>query len=145
MSVLFADTSALVQAYLPDEPRHDELRTLLLEGAQPVVASELARIEFASAAHGAERAGRIDSRSDLVARFDADSNDDGRLSLVAFDAACVAAAFGLVRDHPLRTLDALHLAVLIHQVTPLVGEAVLVSCDTRQMDAARALGLAVAG
>ena len=72
MSVLFADTSALVRAYLPDEPRHPELRKLLLDGDQPVVASELARIEFASAAHAAERAGGVDDRHDLLARFDAD-------------------------------------------------------------------------
>src|SRR5690242_9802088 len=57
------------------------------------------------------------------------------------DAACVALAFELVRDYALRTLDALHLAVLRHQVVPLFGEAVLVSCDTGQLAAARALGL----
>jgi uncharacterized protein len=143
VSVLFADTSALVRAYLSDEPRHDEVRALLLDGDQPVVASELAQVEFAAAAHAAERAGRIHDRHELLARFDASCATDGLLAILAFDAACVALAFELVRDHPLRTLDALHLAVLQHQVVPLFGDAVLVSCDAGQLAAARALGLNV--
>ncbi len=43
------DTSALVRCYLAAEPDHQELSDLLLADEQPVVTSELTRVELASA------------------------------------------------------------------------------------------------
>lgn len=59
MTLLYADTSALVRAYLADEPDHGSLRERLLEGDEPVVISELARIEMASVIRAAARGGRL--------------------------------------------------------------------------------------
>ncbi|MGH2670789.1 MAG: PIN domain-containing protein, partial [bacterium] len=61
MSLLYADTSALVRAYFEDEPDHARLREKLLEGEEPVVTSELARVELASAIRAAAETGRLRS------------------------------------------------------------------------------------
>lgn len=57
MSLLYADTSALVRAYFANEPEHKELSARLLEGDEAVVSSEITRLEFASAVSAAERGG----------------------------------------------------------------------------------------
>ncbi|MGW7536852.1 PIN domain-containing protein [Amycolatopsis sp. NPDC054798] len=49
VTVYYADTSAVVQVFLADEPEHLELRDLLASGRNRVLASELTRIEFVSA------------------------------------------------------------------------------------------------
>ncbi|MHB8331470.1 MAG: PIN domain-containing protein, partial [Candidatus Dormibacteria bacterium] len=46
---IFADTSAVVRAYLSDEPDHATLAEVLLAGPEPVVISALAEVEFVSA------------------------------------------------------------------------------------------------
>ncbi|MGH3718503.1 MAG: hypothetical protein ACRDRI_06590 [Pseudonocardiaceae bacterium] len=45
MSIRYADTSALVRCYLVDEADHERLCGLLLEGREPVVTSEITRVE----------------------------------------------------------------------------------------------------
>lgn len=142
--LLYADTSALVRAYFADEDDHDELRSLLLEGSDPVVTSELARLEFASATMAAARAGRIRTARTVLARFDADCGDDGPLALIALEPARVLPeAHRLLVDHALRTLDALHLAVALtesgHFARP--DQLGFVSRDGAQIDAAEAEGL----
>jgi predicted nucleic acid-binding protein len=146
VSVLYADTSAIVRAYFVDEDDHDELRGLLLEGSEPVLTSELTRIEFASAVTAAFRAGRAEGADELLARFDVDCGDDGVITLLRLDSGRVfPTAHKLVSDHVLRTLDAIHLAVVMTDVTTLAaGEPVeLVTRDQRQAASAAALGLAV--
>lgn len=146
MSLRYADTSALVRCYFPDEPDHDHLRALLLEGAEPVVTSELTRLELASAVHGAHRAGRVVEPRELLATIDVDFGAAGPVTLLRLQADVVLrAATELVSLHPLRSLDALHLAVVRSTVTEIAaGEPiVLVTRDRRQMAAADALGLPV--
>jgi hypothetical protein len=146
VSILYADTSAVVRAYFRDEPDHGELRGLLLEGDEPVVTSELTRIEFAGAVTAAFRAARTEGADDLLARFDVDCGDDGVITLLRLDpATAFPAAQRLVTEHVLRTLDAIHVAVALTDVTKLAaGEPVeLVTRDKRQAAAAAALGLLV--
>ena len=83
MTLLYADPSAIVRAYFADEPEHRELRGMLLEGEEPVVSSELARIELASAVRAATRSGRLRRWRALLARIDADCGEDGPLTLLA--------------------------------------------------------------
>lgn len=146
MSILYADTSAVVRAYFLDEPDHDELRELLLEGDEPVVTSELTRIEFASAVTTAFRTARIEGADDVLAGFDVDCGEDGVITLLRLDpTTAFPTAHRLVADQVLRTLDAIHLAVALTDVTTLAaGEPVeLVTRDERQAAAAAALGLPV--
>jgi predicted nucleic acid-binding protein len=144
--VLYADTSALVGAYVADEPDHETLRALLLEGSSPVVSSELARLEFASATLAAVRAGRLDDHQRLLARFDADSNPSGPLTLLQLvPRTALDGARRLIVEHPLRALDAIHVSVALEHRSTLGPdeELAFITRDRAQAEAARAEGLAV--
>ena len=143
MSVRYAYTSALLRCYLIDEDNHERLRGLLLEGPEPVVTSEITRVEFASALSSAARAGRLRRPDWLLARVDADCGPDGPIALLTLDAATVLSqARQLVLDHSVRTLDAIHLAVAATTAIELAaGEPLeFVTCDQRQAQVADELG-----
>lgn len=61
MSLLYADTSAVISAFLADEPDRDKLTELLLSGEHKVVTSELIRTDFARVITAArfDRSGRL--------------------------------------------------------------------------------------
>jgi hypothetical protein len=144
VSVRYADTSALVRCYLVDEADHERLRALLLEGREPVVTSEITRVELASALDTAARSGRLRRPDWLLARADADCGPDGPIALLALDPGTVLPrARQLVLDHPVRTLDAIHLAVAATTAAELAaGEPLgFVTCNQRQAQTADALGL----
>ena len=146
MSLLYADTSALVRAYFADERDHAALRSMLLEGEEPVVTSELARIELASAIRAASRARRLRGADGLLARIDRDCAEDGPIALLALRPETVfPIAYQLVLDHDLRTLDAIHLAVALEECPSLAagGEVAFVTRDEDQGATADALGFAV--
>lgn len=145
MSLLYADSSALVRAYFEDEDDHAVLRRLLLEGGGTVVTSELARIELASAVRSASDARRIRDRETLESRIDANYGPGGPLILIEINLTVLPVAHRLVREHRLRTLDAIHLAVALEDAPAFAGseEVVLVTRDADQAAAARSLGLAV--
>ncbi len=145
MSLIYADSSALVTAYFPDEPAHEALRSLLLEGSEPVVTSELARLELASATRAAAAGGRLPRWRELLARFDVDFAEGGAIGPIGLRADLILpAAYRLVVEHRLRTLDAIHLAVCIEECPAFAGddEIVFVTRDSEQAAVARALGLA---
>jgi len=145
--VIYADTSALGRAYFADEPDHAALRSLLLGGRETVVTSSLTRVEIASAAHRATRAGRIRDGSRILERFDADCSADGPIvRLRVRSNGLLAVAVDLVAAHALRVLDAIHLAVALTDGRALANEEPLtfVTRDVEQAVAARAHGLAVA-
>jgi len=144
VSLLYADTSALVHAYFADEPDHAALRARLLDGDEAVVTSELTRLEFASAVSAAARTGRMQKYRLFLDRFDADCGKDGPIALIRLDPEGVfPLAYRLLTEHDLRTLDALHLAVATTSATALAGadSVVLVTRDGRQAAAAAAMGL----
>ena len=146
MTLLYADTSAVVRAYFVGEQDHAELRKLLIRGPDPVVTSELTRVEFASAVSAASRALRVDEPRALLDRFDLDCGEDGAFTLLRLDSQTVLPlARRLVSQQAVRTLDAIHLAVALTDATALaVGEpVVVVTRDRRQAAAAKALGLSV--
>jgi len=144
LSLIYADTSALVRAYFADEPDHDRLRIQLLEDDGLVVSSELARLELASAVHSAHRAGRLSRPQPVLSRFDADCGQDGPLILLAFEPASVLpAAYELLRKHPLRTLDSLHLAVALQEQSRAGEDLLFASRDDAQGAAAQAEGLEI--
>jgi predicted nucleic acid-binding protein len=142
--VLYVDTSALVRAYLPDEPEHDGLRETILEADEPVTTSELSRVEIARALKAAERAGRLNDAAPVLKRIDADLSGKPILTIRLDSATVVPRSRELVLAHRLRTLDALHLAVALGLDAFAEGaEIVLVTRDADQASAARALGLAL--
>jgi len=146
VSLIYADTSAIVRAYFVDEPEHAELRSLLLEGGKAVVTSEIARIELASAIGAASRTGRLKRWRGLLARIDTDCGEDGPITLLELRSEFVLpTAHRLVLDHALRSLDAIHLAVALEECPALADgeEIVFVTRDERQAAAASALGFAL--
>jgi predicted nucleic acid-binding protein len=146
MTLLYADSSALLRAYFADEDDHVELRNLLLGGREPVVTSEITRLELASAVRSAYSSGRVARSSDLLVRIDGDLAEEGAISPIDFRAdPIVGVAYRFILEHRLRPLDAIHLAVCVEDCPGLAGgEAVVfVTRDADQAAAARALGLAV--
>lgn len=146
MSVLYGDPSAVVRAYFADEEDHVALRDMLLFGREPVLMSEVGRIEMTSAITAAQRAGRIPDATPVIARFEADCAPGGPLNLLAIRSSNVMSrANRLVLEHPLRPLDAIHLAVVLEDGLAIAGDdgLVFVTRDRRQADAAIALGFDV--
>jgi predicted nucleic acid-binding protein len=146
VSVLYGDPSAIVGAYFADEDGHAALRDMLLFGDEPVIMSEIGRVEVASAIVAARRADRIADSSRVLARFEADCRPGGPLKLLALRSSKVMArAHQLVLDHPLRALDAIHLAVALEDGLALAGDDGLafVTRDRVQAGAAAALGFEV--
>lgn len=146
MTVLYADPSALVRAYLGDEAEHEQLRSLLLESKERVITSEISRVEHASAIRAAVAAGRITDVRSYLDIFDRDSGVDRRIALVALHPDPIfRSARELALAHRLRTLDAIHLAVALEDGrTAAVGEDLaFVTRDEDQAAAARELGLTV--
>jgi uncharacterized protein len=140
--VVYADTSAIIGAYLADEAEHGALSSLIFDGSDAVVTSELTRVEFASALAAAARGGRLDRAGELRDRFDLDCGDEGPLSLLRLDPSVVLPmAHGLVGRYRLRTLDAMHLAVALTSAAALADEVVVLTRDVRQAEAAGELGL----
>ena len=142
---MYADTSAVVRAYFKAEPDHAELRKLLREGVEPVVTSELTRVEFASAVAAAVRARKIREPRTMLARFDAECAA-GSIGLLRLDTTVVLPmARQLVTEHSVHTLDAIHLAVALTRATDLAaGEpVVVVTRDRAQAAVAKELGFPV--
>jgi predicted nucleic acid-binding protein len=148
VTLLYADTSALARAYFVDEPDHEALRNLLLDGPDAVVTSELSRLELTSAAMAAARAGRLRQPDVVLAAFDADCRDGGPLATIRLDTERVMpVAHRLLLTHPLRTLDALHVAVAVVALPDLAAreETGFVTRDLQQARAAEAEGLTTIG
>lgn len=133
----------LLRAYFADEPEHDELRSMLLEGEEPVVTSEVSRVEMASAIRAAARGGRLRRWRTVLARIDVDCQQDGPIALLRLRPEVVfPAAYVLVLERRLRTLDAIHLAVAAEECPSLAGDddIVFVTRDHDQAAAAATLG-----
>lgn len=146
MTLLYADTSALVRAYIMSEPDHDRLHKLLIDGADTVVTSELTRVEFAGAIVAAVRARRIRESQPLLNRFDLDSGATGSISVLHLDPPVVLPmARRLMIKHQVKTLDAIHLAVALTDATVFAAgqPVVLVTCDREQAAVAKELGMPV--
>ncbi len=146
MSVLYADTSAVIRTYFADEADHAVLRKLLIDGVDPVITSELTRLELASAVTSATRAKRITDPRTVLDQFDADCGADGPYALLRLNSSsALSLARELVIEHRLRAADALHLAVLLSDGLAVAGgePVILVTRDVQQAEAAKELGLSV--
>jgi uncharacterized protein len=146
-AVLYCDSSALVRAYLTDEPGHSELSGLLLDPRRLVATSSLTELEIVAALRAAERTRRLRGPDLAIAEATADMSEDGPILLLALDSERVLPrARALCDEHPLRALDAIHLAVALTGGLELAGDAglVFVTRDADQAAAARAEGLRVA-
>ena len=146
MAVLYADTSAIIRAYLADEPDYRTLNRLFLEGDDLIITSELTAVEFNSAVASAHRAHRLTNPEAVIADFTADCSDRGAFNLLRITSSSILPlAKKLVLDHVLGALDAIHLATALVEADPLSGadDAAMVTRDQRLATAAKACGLRV--
>lgn len=82
LTVLYADTSALMRAYVAAEPGHQELERLLLRGDDDVMTSALSRVELGSAMTRARHERRLRRWRNVLERFDADCLEEGPITLL---------------------------------------------------------------
>jgi uncharacterized protein len=136
----YFDTSALVKRYVDEPGRREVVRLLRLHGC---VTSALMPVELRSALRRrAAEGNRNDTRTSAVLkRFAADR---AYWAFVEVSSDVVRSAEQLVSAHPLRSLDALHVASA-RLFAERIGapDLLFVSSDTRQLTAAESLGMNV--
>lgn len=138
--MIYADTSALIKRYLSEAGSDDFDALFLAQG--PFSISRLTFVEMRCALDRRRRGGQINATLETAALTELRTDiQDGALSLNAMADRQVTAAFHLIEavSHvPLRTLDALHLAIARD-----IAASGLATADRNQADAAEALGFTV--
>jgi predicted nucleic acid-binding protein len=136
----YFDTSALVKRYIEEAGRRDVLRLLR---RYDVVTSVILPLELRSALRRRTSDGTLDGERvpEILKRV---ATDRAYWTLVEAATDVLAAAEMLVATHPVRTLDAVHIAsAQIFQGRLSIPELLFVSADQRQANAASAAGMAV--
>lgn len=135
--MIYFDTSALLP-YYRKEAHSEDIQELLLRQNEPVLISELTRLEFASALARWVRMGVLEeAHAQLVGRAFDEDVAAGRYLVRGILPEYLELARGwlLARTTSLRTLDALHVACAAHE------DALLVTFDEAMAVAADALGV----
>lgn len=138
MAWAYFDPSALVKRYVVEKGRREVLQLLR---RHQVVSSSIVSIEIRSAFRRRVSDGTLDllRLPEILKRVNADRE---YWTLVAVAEEVLAAAETLVAAHPLRTLDALHVAsAQLFKSRMRASEFIFVSADARQTSAAVTLGL----
>jgi uncharacterized protein len=142
--LVYVDSSVLVRAYLPDEKGHQEAHALLDGAEHLLVTSTWTVVEVTSALARAARGRRVEELDAVLAVLATDTGDDGTVTVLRADAAQVErASTRIVREHAIRSLDALHLAVAQLAAVPLLEPGQRLGFATRddtQRAVAEALG-----
>ncbi len=136
----YFDSSALVKRYVDEPGRREVLRLMRLHNC---VASAVAPVELRSAIRRRVADGTLEA-TPVLAILKRLATDRSFWTLVEVGKDVLADAEALVAVHPLRTLDAIHVASARLFATR-VSEASLtfISADARQIDAAIAVGMDV--
>ena len=138
MTLRYFDSSALVKRYVR-EPGSDRVREWLRTG--PAATSRVALAEVAAAAARRCREGDLSAASleRLLMQLERDFT---RLAVVEVTDDVNRRVLRLVREHPLRGFDALHLASCQLLASGAPGAVEFVCCDRDLLRAAEACGLA---
>ena len=139
MSWAYFDTSALIKRYVDEEGRREVLQLLR---RHQCVASAVLSVELRSALRRRVTDGSLDARRvpEILKRFAADREF---WALVEVTSEVLQAAEKLVAAHPLRTLDAIHVASAELFADRLgTSELTFVSADARQTAVATIVGMA---
>jgi predicted nucleic acid-binding protein len=138
--VVYFDTSALAKWYL-NEPKSDQVERYIQEHG-PVAVSDLTVVEMRSLLARRRREKGIDARTET--RVFATFQEDIRQGFVICHPLPGGVAAGAVNllsslpDVPLRTLDALHLAIARE-----IGADILATADRIMVAGAKAMGFSV--
>jgi len=138
--ILYLDTSALVKLYV-EEPGSQAVRALL-ERARVISTSWVAYVEMRAGLARKLRQGEL--REEEYKNILSDFEKDWKDYFVIEVSESVAKLGGeLVEKHPLRALDALHLASALFIRERVRSDVFFSSFDGRLNEAAKAEGLAV--
>lgn len=144
--IAYVDSSVLARAYLRDEDGSEQVRRLLADRTVAKYTGRWTRIEVSGAIVRAARGRRPVDRDRALADLDADLRPGGRIKILSADDAEVEArALAIAREHGLRALDALHVALASIAIPKLAdkGEPMgFASRDGDQATVAETLGFA---
>lgn len=136
MSVVFADTSALIKRYVP-ETGSSWVRSWFAPGQDMIVAiSELTIVELSSAMARREREGSIPPAVAATLRTDIVFHIEHTYLVIRLHSDIINDASQLVSVHPIRTLDAIQLAAARESIILLGTTPTFVSADLRLLAAA---------
>lgn len=140
MDVVYVDTSALAKWYL-NEARSEEVEQFIRERA-PVSISTLTLVEMRSLLGRRRRERDLDAKMEarIYATFEEDIRDGHLLQHPVTDGAVLGAGHLLaaLNDHPLRSLDALHLSIAKE-----IRATEVATADRVMLGASRAMGFGV--
>jgi uncharacterized protein len=135
----YFDTSALVKRYV-DEPGRREVQQLLRR--HDCVTSAILPVELRSALRRRVAERTLDSSrvSEILKRI---AGDRAYWTVIEVGTEVLSGAEALVSVHPLRTLDAIHVAsAQLFAARLSMSDLIFVSADKRQTEVASAIGLA---
>lgn len=138
MSWAYFDTSALIKRYVDEDGRREVLQLLR---SHDCVVSALLSVELRSALRRRVADGSLDEKRvpEILKRFAVDREF---WALVEITSEVLRTAEILVAHHPLRTLDAIHVAsAQLFAARMRAFELTFVSADTRQSAVAASIGL----
>jgi uncharacterized protein len=136
----YFDSSALVKRYIGEAGRREVLQLLRL---YDVVTSTILPVELRSTVRRRAAEGTLDAARlpEILKRI---AMDRAYWTLVEVGTAVLTAAEMLVVTHPLRTLDAIHVAsAQMFAAHIKAQDSIFVSADNRQTDVATVLGMNV--
>jgi len=138
--ILYLDTSALVKLYV--EERGSQAVRALLERAQVVSTSRVAYVEMRAGLARKLRQGELREKEYkyILSEFEKDWKD---YFVIEVSEGVANLGGELVEKHPLRALDALHLASALFLRERVRSDVFFSSFDERLNEAAKAEGLAV--
>jgi len=151
MGIFYLDASAVVKYYVT-EPGSEWVRHLVDEvddqgrPAHTLASSVLTSVEVPAAIAIIHRVGRISKRTRDVAYRDFLHTFVSRYRILGVDAELVAVAGDLTQKHPLKALDAIHLAAALRlqeALRPYRRTLTFVTGDGTLLAAAQAEGLAI--
>ena len=132
---VFLDTSAFAKRYVAEQGSDKVLE--LCQQADSLVVSIICLPEFISTLSRLVREKKIAKPAYQKLKREAMA-DIGDIDICQITAEVLASTVSLLEDHPLRAMDALHVACALNY-----GADVFVSADHRQLTAARKAGLKV--
>lgn len=138
MAWAYFDTSALIKRYVDEAGRREVLQLLR---RYDCVTSAVLPVEIRSALRRRVSEGTLDEERvpEILKRF---ATDRAFWTLVEVSNDVLGAAETLVATHPLRTLDAIHVAsAQLFSARIAAPDLVFVSADARQTAAATAVGM----
>jgi len=136
----YFDTSALIKRYVDEAGRREVLQLLRRHDG---VTSALLPVELRSALRRRVSEGTLDKERvpEILKRF---ATDRAFWAFVEVTRDVLATAETLVARHPLRTLDAIHVAsAQLFAARITASELIFVSADARQAAAATAVGMTI--